>query len=434
MREEWVKSQKSSDVILYQKIKQTDPEIYSLIIKELNRLRENLELIASENVVSIAVLEAAASVLTNKYAEGYPRARWYGGCSFVDEVEEIARERAKKLFQAEHANVQPHSGTQANMAVYFAVLKPGDTILALDIASGGHLSHGHPKNFSGMFYNVITYGVDPKTNLIDYDLVRDLAKKHKPKIIVVGHSAYPRILDFKKFRQIADEVSAYVMADIAHIAGLVIGGLHPNPCEAGIDFVTSTTHKTLRGARGGLILTSKKYAKLIDASVFPGIQGGPLLHIIAAKAVAFKEASKPEFIEYQKQIIKNANKLAHEFDKKGYRLITGGTDNHLLLLDLYSTYGITGKDASAWLESANITVNKNLIPYDKLSPFVTSGIRIGTPAVTTRGMGENEMVIIADLIDKVLKSRGDEKVISEVRKEVLNLLKDFPLYPEIGDE
>jgi glycine hydroxymethyltransferase len=434
MREEWVKSQKSSDVILYQKIKQTDPEIYSLIIKELNRLRENLELIASENVVSIAVLEAAASVLTNKYAEGYPKARWYGGCSFVDEVEEIARERAKKLFRAEHANVQPHSGTQANMAVYFAVLKPGDTILALDIASGGHLSHGHPKNFSGMIYNVVTYGVDPETNLIDYDLVRDLAKKHKPKIIVVGHSAYPRILDFKKFKQIADEVSAYVMADIAHIAGLVIAGLHPNPCNAEIDFVTSTTHKTLRGARGGLILTFRKYAKLIDASVFPGIQGGPLLHIIAAKAVAFKEASKPEFIEYQKQIIKNANKLAHEFDKKGYRLITGGTDNHLLLLDLYSTYGITGKDASAWLESANITVNKNLIPYDKLSPFVTSGIRIGTPAVTTRGMKENEMVIIAELIDKVLKSKGDEEVISEVRKEVLNLLKDFPLYPEIGDE
>jgi len=421
-------------VTLYQKIKEVDPEIYSLIIQELNRLRENLELIASENVVSIAVLEAAASVLTNKYAEGYPRARWYGGCSYVDKVEEIARERARKLFRAEHANVQPHSGTQANMAVYLAVLKPGDTILALDIASGGHLSHGHPKNFSGMIYNVVTYGVDPDTNFINYESIRDLAKKHKPKIIVVGHSAYPRILDFQKFKEIADEVSAYVMADIAHIAGLVIAGFHPNPCDAGVDFVTSTTHKTLRGARGGLILTPQKYAKLIDASVFPGIQGGPLLHIIAAKAVAFKEASRPEFIEYQNQIVKNARTLAQEFDRKGYRLITGGTDNHLLLLDLHSTYGITGKDASQWLESANITVNKNLIPYDKLSPFVTSGIRIGTPAVTTRGMKEEEMIIIVDLIDRVLRSKGDEKVIAEVREEVLELLKNFPLYPEIGDE
>ncbi|RKY37607.1 MAG: serine hydroxymethyltransferase [Candidatus Omnitrophota bacterium] len=434
MREEWAKSQRLNVVTLYQKIKEVDPEIYSLIIQELNRLRENLELIASENVVSIAVLEAAASVLTNKYAEGYPRARWYGGCSYVDKVEEIARERARKLFRAEHANVQPHSGTQANMAVYLAVLKPGDTILALDIASGGHLSHGHPKNFSGMIYNVVTYGVDPDTNFINYESIRDLAKKHKPKIIVVGHSAYPRILDFQKFKEIADEVSAYVMADIAHIAGLVIAGFHPNPCDAGVDFVTSTTHKTLRGARGGLILTPQKYAKLIDASVFPGIQGGPLLHIIAAKAVAFKEASRPEFIEYQNQIVKNARTLAQEFDRKGYRLITGGTDNHLLLLDLHSTYGITGKDASQWLESANITVNKNLIPYDKLSPFVTSGIRIGTPAVTTRGMKEEEMIIIVDLIDRVLRSKGDEKVIAEVREEVLELLKNFPLYPEIGDE
>ncbi len=434
MREEWAKSQRLNVVTLYQKIKEVDPEIYSLIIQELNRLRENLELIASENVVSIAVLEAAASVLTNKYAEGYPRARWYGGCSYVDKVEEIARERARKLFRAEHANVQPHSGTQANMAVYLAVLKPGDTILALDIASGGHLSHGHPKNFSGMIYNVVTYGVDPDTNFINYESIRDLAKKHKPKIIVVGHSAYPRILDFQKFKEIADEVSAYVMADIAHIAGLVIAGFHPNPCDAGVDFVTSTTHKTLRGARGGLILTPQKYAKLIDASVFPGIQGGPLLHIIAAKAVAFKEASRPEFIKYQNQIVKNARTLAQEFDRKGYRLITGGTDNHLLLLDLHSTYGITGKDASQWLESANITVNKNLIPYDKLSPFVTSGIRIGTPAVTTRGMKEEEMIIIVDLIDRVLRSKGDEKVIAEVREEVLELLKNFPLYPEIGDE
>jgi len=434
MNEELIKSSHLRRVWLYQKVKETDPEIYSLIIQELNRLRQNLELIASENVVSTAVLEAAASVLTNKYAEGYPNARWYGGCSYVDKVEELARERAKKLFQAEHANVQPHSGTQANMAVYFAVLKPGDTILALDIASGGHLSHGHSKNFSGMIYNAVRYGVDPESNLIDYENVRELAKKHRPKIIVVGHSAYPRILDFEKFRQIGNEVSAYVMADIAHIAGLVIAGLHPNPCTAGIDFVTSTTHKTLRGARGGIILTSNKHAKLIDASVFPGIQGGPLLHIIAAKAVAFKEASNPEFIEYQRQIVANAKKLASEFDKKGYRVITGGTDNHLLLLDLYSTYGITGKDASFWLEAANITVNKNLIPYDKLSPFVTSGIRIGTPAVTTRGMREEEMVIIADLIDKVLKSKGEEKVIAEVRGEVLELLKNFPLYPEIGDE
>jgi len=434
MKEGFVRSRNSSEVDLYRHIKNVDPEIYSCLIQELNRLRDNLELIASENVVSIPVLEAAASVLTNKYAEGYPNARWYGGCKYADRVEEIAIERAKKLFNAEHANVQPHSGTQANTAVYLANLKPQDTILALDIASGGHLSHGHPKNISGMMYNVVKYGVDTDTNLIDYNQVRDLAEKHKPKIIVVGHSAYPRVLDFKKFKEIAQSVDAYVLADIAHIAGLVIAGLHPNPNDAGIEFVTTTTHKTLRGPRGGLILTKKEFAKKIDSAVFPGIQGGPLLHIIAAKAIAFQEAGKGEFIEYQKQIVKNAARLADEFLKRGYRVMTGGTDNHLVLLDVYSTYGITGRDVSKWLEEANITVNKNLIPYDTLSPFVTSGIRIGSPAVTTRGMKEEEMVLIAEFIDEILKSKGDNKIIQNIKRGVLELLKKFPLYPEIRDE
>lgn len=434
MKEGCLKSRRLNKVRLYQHIKQVDPQIYNYLIFELKRQRQNLELIASENVVSVTVLEAAGSVLTNKYAEGYPKARWYGGCKYVDKVEEIAIQRAKSLFKAEHANVQPHSGTQANMAVYFAVLKPYDTILALDIASGGHLSHGHPKNFSGMIYNVVTYGVDPKSHLIDYDRVRDLAKKYKPKIIVTGHSAYPRRLDFKKFKEIAREIDAYCLADIAHIAGLVITGFHPNPCEQDVDFVTTTTHKTLRGARGGLILSKQRYARLIDAMIFPGIQGGPLLHIIASKAVAFKEASKPEFKKYQEQIIKNARKLAHEFITRGYRVITNGTDNHLILIDVYSTYKITGKDASIWLEKANITVNKNLIPYDKLSPSVTSGIRIGTPAVTSRGMKEEEMPLIVDFIDRVLKSKGNEEIIHKICAEVLKLLDKFPLYPEILDE
>ncbi|MDP8233419.1 MAG: serine hydroxymethyltransferase [Candidatus Saelkia tenebricola] len=434
MKEDFVKSKNLNEIKLYRHIKDSDPEIYGYLIQELKRLRENLELIASENVVSISVLEAAASVLTNKYAEGYPNARWYGGCKYADKVEEIAIRRAKKLFNAEHVNVQPHSGTQANMAVYFAVLKPNDTILALDIASGGHLSHGHPKNFSGAIYNVIRYGVDSKTHLIDYDQVKDLAEKHKPKMIVVGHSAYPRTLDFKKFKDIAASVNSYVLADIAHVAGLVIAKLHPNPNEAGIEFVTTTTHKTLRGARGGMILTKNEFAKKIDSAVFPGIQGGPLLHAIAAKAVAFQEAGKIEFIEYQNQILKNASKLGEEFVKKGYRVMTGGTDNHLVLLDVYTTYGVTGRDASNWLEEANITVNKNLIPYDTLSPFVTSGIRLGSPAVTTRGMEEEEMILIAGFIDEILKNNGKSEIIKNVKKDVLDLLKKFPLYPEIKDE
>ncbi len=418
----------------YQEVKRADPEIYLCIIEELNRLRDNLELIASENVVSSAVLEAAGSVLTNKYAEGYPGARWYGGCKYVDQIESIAKKRAEELFGAEHANVQPHSGTQANLAVYLSALKSKDTILALDIASGGHLSHGHPKNFSGQIYNVIKYGVDPKSYLIDYDQVRDLAKKHKPKMIVVGHSAYPRQLDFKKFKEIAAEVGACILADVAHIAGLVITGLHPNPIDAGIEFTTTTTHKTLRGARGGMILTKKEFARSIDSSLFPGSQGGPLPHIIAAKAVAFKEAAKPEFKEYQKAVLANAKRLAAGFIDKGYDVMTGGTDNHLMLLNVHAKYGITGKDASIWLEEANITVNKNLIPFDQQSPFLTSGLRIGSPAVTTRGMGEREMDEIVKLIDMVLESKGDISLIDRVKNNVLILLKEFPLYPEIKDE
>ncbi len=418
----------------YQDIKRIDPEIYSCLIKELNRLRDNLELIASENVVSIAVLETAGSILTNKYAEGYPGARWYGGCKYVDEIESIAIDRAKKLFKAEHANVQPHSGTQANMAVYLSALKTGDTILALDMASGGHLSHGHPKNFSGQIYNVVKYGVDPKSCLIDYNQVRDLAKKHRPKIIVVGHSAYPRQLDFKQFKEIAEEVGAYILADIAHVAGLVIADLHPNPIDFGIEFTTTTTHKTLRGARGGMVLTKKEFAKSIDSSLFPGSQGGPLPHIIAAKAVAFKEAAKPEFKEYQKHVLANARALASNFLSKGYDVMTGGTDNHLMLVNVHAKHNITGKTASLWLEEANITVNKNLIPYDKQSPFLTSGLRIGSPAVTTRGMREKDMVKIVDLIDQVLESKGSADTAKRVKSEVLELLKDFPLYPEIKDE
>ena len=434
MSGESVRSMNLNKREFYQDIKRVDPEVYSCLVKELNRLRDNLELIASENVVSLAVLEAAGSILTNKYAEGYPGARWYGGCKHIDQIENIARERAKELFRAEHANVQPHSGTQANMAVYFSALKTGDTLLALDIASGGHLSHGHPKNFSGQIYNVVKYGVDPKSYLIDYNQVRDLAREHKPKIIVVGHSAYPRQLDFKKFKEIADEVGAYILADIAHVAGLVIAGLHPSPVDAGIEFTTTTTHKTLRGARGGMILTKKEFAKSIDSSLFPGSQGGPLPHIIAAKAVAFKEAAKPEFKEYQKSILANARTLADSFMSKGYDVMTGGTDNHLVLLNVYAKYGITGKDASLWLEEANITVNKNLIPFDKQSPFLTSGLRVGSPAVTTRGMGDKEMVEIVNLMDRVLESKGSVGIIERVKGDVLELLKGFPLYPEIEDE
>ncbi|MDD5613505.1 MAG: serine hydroxymethyltransferase [Candidatus Omnitrophica bacterium] len=434
MDRESLKLQNSNKHLFYRHLRESDPEIYSCIVQELNRLRDNLELIASENVVSLAVLEAASSVLTNKYAEGYPSARWYGGCKYADEVERIAIKRAKDLFHAEYANVQPHSGTQANLAVYFSVLKPGETILALDIASGGHLSHGHPKNFSGAVYNVVRYGVEKDSQLIDYNQVQELARKHRPKIIVAGHSAYPRILDFDKFKEIAGEVGAYVMADIAHVAGLVIAGLHPNPCQKNIEFVTTTTHKTLRGARGGMILAQERFSKILDSALFPGSQGGPLLHIIAAKAVAFKEAGEPEFKKYQEQVLKNSRTIAQAFISKGYRVMTGGTDNHLNLVDVYSTYKVSGKDSSKWLEEANITVNKNLIPYDTLSPFITSGIRIGSPAVTTRGMKEKEMLVIVELIDKVLKNKGDAEIIARVKDDVRNLLKNFPLYPEISDE
>ncbi|MCX5657360.1 MAG: serine hydroxymethyltransferase, partial [Candidatus Omnitrophica bacterium] len=374
-------------------LKKTDPEIYTAIRKELSRQNNNLELIASENFVSEAVLEAQGSVLTNKYAEGYPGRRWYGGCEYVDEVERLAIERAKKIFKAEHANVQPHSGTQANMAVYFALLNLGDTVLAMDLACGGHLTHGHPHSFSGSFYKIVTYGVNGKTELLDYDEIEELAVKFSPKMILAGASAYPRIIDFKKFRKICDKVGAYLFVDMAHIAGLVAAGIHPNPVEYA-EVVSTTTHKTLRGARGGMILCRKEFARKIDAEIFPGIQGGPLLHIIAAKAVALKEAMSPKFVKYEKQIVKNAKTLASALKEKNFRIVSGGTDTHLMLVDL-TRKNIAGCDAAAALDKAGITVNKNLIPFDKLSPAVTSGIRLGTAAVTTRGMKEKQMKLIA---------------------------------------
>lgn len=407
-------------------LKKEDRRIYNAILSETKREDGNIELIASENFVSEAVLEAQGSVLTNKYAEGYPNARWYNGCEYVDDVETIAIERAKKIFKAEHVNVQPHSGTQANMAIYFAMLKPGDTVLAMDLACGGHLSHGHPHNFSGKFYKIAPYGVSRKTEMLDYDEIMELAKTHKPKMILAGASAYPMAIDFKKFRQIADTVGAFVFVDIAHIAGLVAAGLHQNPVEYA-EFVTSTTHKTLRGPRGGFIMCRKEFAKRIDVEIFPGLQGGPLMHVIAAKAVCFKEALRPEFKKYQAQILKNCKALSNEMGKLGYRIVAGGTDTHLFLSDL-TNKKITGKEAAAVLDKAGITVNKNLIPFDTQPPFVGSGIRIGTPAVTTRGMKEPEMKKIARLIDKVLSQADDEKNILEVRKEVSALVKAFPLY------
>jgi glycine hydroxymethyltransferase len=407
-------------------LKEVDPEIYRLIREELQRQNNNLELIASENFVSEAVLEAQGSVLTNKYAEGYPGRRWYGGCEYVDEVERIAVERAKKLFGAEHINVQPHSGTQANMAVYFALLEPGDTVLAMDLACGGHLTHGHPHNFSGRFYKIVTYGVNKKTELIDFDEIETLAKKFRPKMILAGASAYPRIIDFKKFRSICDKVGAYLFVDMAHFAGLVAAGIHPNPVEFA-EVVATTTHKTLRGARGGMILCRKEFARKIDAQIFPGIQGGPLLHIIAAKAVALREAMRPAFVKYQKQVVKNARVLAKELGQRGFRIVSGGTDTHLLLVDLTSKK-ITGKEAASCLDGAGITVNKNLIPFDKLSPAVTSGIRLGSAAMTTRGMKEIQMKNISTLINKVIQSPSNEEIIEEVKNEVKELIKIFPLY------
>ncbi|MBU4311724.1 MAG: serine hydroxymethyltransferase [Candidatus Omnitrophica bacterium] len=410
-------------------LKKVDPEIFEIIQNELKRQRDSIELIASENFASMAVLEAQGSVLTNKYAEGYPAKRWYGGCENVDDAERLAVKRAKELFGAGHANVQPHSGTQANMAVYFALLKPGDTVLAMDLACGGHLSHGLAHNFSGRLYNFVSYGVNKKTEVIDYDEVATLAKKHKPKMIVAGASAYPRAIDFKKFREIADSVGAYLFVDMAHFAGLVAAGFHPNPVSHA-DVVSATTHKTLRGPRGGFILCRREFAKKIDAEVFPGVQGGPLMHIIAAKAVAFKQAQGKEFKEYQNQIVKNSRTLARSLEDSGFRIVSGGTDTHLSLVDL-NPKGIAGKEAALILDKVHITVNKNLIPFDKKGPSVTSGIRLGTPAVTTRGMKEPEMKEIAEIIDRALTKKNDSLALDGCAKRSSELLKKFPLYPAL---
>ena len=407
----------------FSNLKKYDPEIMEVIELETNRQREHLELIASENFVTPQVMEAMGSQLTNKYAEGYPRCRYYGGCEYVDMVEDLARDRLKKLFGADHANVQPHSGSNANLAVYFSVLKPGDKVLGMNLSQGGHLTHGSPVNISGTYFNFVAYGVDKETEKIDYDEVRKIAIDEKPKMIVAGASAYPRTIDFAKFREIADEVGAYLMVDMAHIAGLVAVGLHPNPVPHA-DFVTTTTHKTLRGPRGGAILCKEKYAKAIDKAIFPGIQGGPLMHIIAAKAVSFGEALQDSFKDYQEQVLKNAKALASSLADKGIRLVSGGTDNHLILLDVRNK-GLTGKKAEELLEAVNITTNKNTIPFDPESPFITSGVRIGTPAVTTRGMKEEEMKKIAEIMDLALDEKNDRE---EVKQKVLDLCKEFPLY------
>lgn len=403
-------------------IEKVDPEVAASMRRELNRQRTKIELIASENFVSPAVLAAAGSHLTNKYAEGYPSKRYYGGCEYVDEVETLAIERAKSLFGAEHANVQPHCGANANHAVFYATLQPGDTYLGMDLAHGGHLTHGSKVNYSGRYYNVVAYGVDEKTETIDYDMVEKLAKEHRPKLILAGASAYPRFIDFKKFRKIADEVGAVFMVDMAHIAGLVAAGQHPNPVEYA-DIVTTTTHKTLRGPRGGMILCKEQYAKAIDKAVFPGTQGGPLEHIIAAKAVAFKEAASAEFKEYQKQIVKNASALAKQLKVRGVKLVSDGTDNHLMLIKLET---MTGKELETLLDECNITVNKNAIPFDPLPPSKTSGIRIGTPAATSRGMKETEMTEIADCIADVIQK--GESARPSVLDRVATLTKKFPLY------
>lgn len=409
-----------------------DMDIFGAIYKELRRQADGLELIASENYTSLAVLSACGSVMTNKYAEGYPGRRYYGGCQFVDIAENLARDRAKQLFGAEHANVQPHSGSQANMAVYFTALEPGDTIMGLNLSHGGHLTHGHPVNFSGKLYNVVQYGVDKETEMLNYDEVRKIAQEHKPKLIMTGASAYPRFWDFEKFRAIADEVGAVLVADMAHFAGLVAAGIHPNPVPH-CQFVTTTTHKTLRGPRAGLILCKQEYAKALDKAVMPGMQGGPLMHIIAAKAVALKEAMTSEFSEYQRQIVANAKAMADEFSNLGIRLVSGGTDNHLMLLDLRSL-NITGKQAEEALGRADITVNRNTIPFDPQKPFITSGLRIGTPAVTTRGMKENQMREIARMIHRILTNIEDEGIITEVKDKVKEMCDAFPLYPELVEE
>ena len=423
-------------------IEKKDPELWKAMSLETQRQSENLELIASENYTSPAVQEAVGSVLTNKYAEGYPGHRYYGGCEFVDIAENLARDRAKELFGADYANVQPHSGSQANMGVYFSCLKPGDTLLGMDLAHGGHLTHGAPVSFSGKMYHVVRYGVNHETEMIDYEELAKIARECKPKIIVAGASAYARIIDFQAFRRIADEVGAYLMVDMAHIAGLVATGLHPSPVKLA-DFTTTTTHKTLRGPRGGMILIgtdkendqgimtpkgdrTKLWSEIVDSTIFPGIQGGPLCHVVAGKAVAFKEALSPEYKAYMQRVVDNAKAMAKNLASGGARIVSGGTDNHLMLVDV-SPLGITGKEAEKWLDAAHITVNKNGIPFDQKSAFVTSGIRVGTPAVTTRGMGLPEMAEIAGYIMEVLKAKGDEKVVGNVKEKVLKLTARFPL-------
>ena len=414
------------------RLKESDPEIYAAIRAEVDREKHNLLMIASENYASPAVIEAQANVMTNKYAEGYPGARYYGGCEFVDVVERLAIERAKKLFNAEHVNVQPHSGSQANMAVYFSFFKPGDVIMGMDLSHGGHLTHGSSVSFSGLMFKSVFYGLDPKTQRIDYDQMSDLARKHRPKVIVAGASAYPRTIDFKKFKEIAQANEAYLMADMAHIAGLVAAKLHPSPVNVA-DFVTTTTHKTLRGPRGGLILSEKQYAEKLDKAVFPGIQGGPLMHIIAAKAVALEEALNPEFAEYQRQVVANASVLAEELMSLGFDLVTGGTDNHLILINL-TERGITGRDAERALANAGIVANKNAIPFDKRGPQVTSGLRLGTPALTTRGMKQQEMRIIAGLIKKALENPASDSISKTIRETVSDLCRNFPIYQELDKE
>lgn len=407
-------------------LKETDPEIYDAILKEVNRESDKLELIASENFVSEAVLEAAGGIMTNKYAEGYPGKRYYGGCEFVDIAEDLARERAKKLFGCEHANVQPHSGSQANMAVYFTILEPGDKVMGLDLSHGGHLTHGHPINFSGKLFEFHGYQVEKETEVVDMDKLIALAKEIKPKLIVTGASAYPRILDFAKFREAADAVGAYLMVDIAHIAGLIAARYHPSPIPYA-DFVTTTTHKTLRGPRGGMVMCKEKYAADLDRTVMPGIQGGPLMHIIAAKAVAFKEAMSDDFKDYQKRILENARTMSEELKARGYHIVSGGTDTHLFLMSFLDR-DFSGKKVEKALDKAGITVNKNTVPFDTRKPFVTSGIRIGTPALTTRGMGVEEMKTIADFIDRAIVNMKDDEALDKIRLEVKALCDKFPLY------
>ena len=402
-----------------------DNTIFDLIEEEALRQANNIELIASENFVSDQVLEATGSILTNKYAEGYPNRRYYGGCEIIDQIEQLAIDRLKEIFNAEHANVQPHSGSQANMAVYLSVLETGDTVLGMDLSAGGHLTHGHNLNFSGKLFNFVSYNVDPATEMIDYDLVLEKALEVKPKMIVAGASAYAKFIDFKKFKEIADKVGAYLMVDMAHIAGLVAAGLHPDPVPYA-DFVTSTTHKTLRGPRGGIILCKKEHARKLDSSLFPGTQGGPLEHVIAAKAICFQEALQPSFKVYQEQVVKNAKILAATLEKEGFRIVSGGTDNHLVLVDVLSTIGVNGHEAEVALDSVSITCNKNMVPYDKESPMKTSGIRVGTPAMTTRGFKEEDFEKVGLLISKTLKNIGNEEVLNEVRVSVRELTDKFP--------